>query len=120
MKFLLRVALMAVLFSYVFPAIVPGVSIHGGFWPQGIVAGFLFAFVGLCIGLLAALISVGTLGVGFFVLFVLQMFIPAVTLQVMSSWFPERLTVANWESAIVAGLCIWLLNFVLTSRTRSK
>jgi len=111
---------MAVLFSYVFPAIVPGVSVHGGFWPEGIVAGFLFAFVGFVLGLLATVISIGTLGIGFIVLVLLQMFIPAVTLQVMSSWFPERLTVVNWEAAIVAGLCIWLVNFVLNRLTSSK
>jgi len=119
MKFLIRLAFMAVLFTYVFPAIVPGVSISGGLWPHGFGAGFLFACVSFLFGLLAAVATVATLGLGLIVLVVLQVFIPAVILQVMSSWFPDLLTVANWESAIVAGLCIWLVNFVL-GRSWSK
>lgn len=124
MKLIARIIILALLFAYAFPAIVPGVSIHGGFWPQGIVAGALFTGVSLVVGLLAAIIGLGTFGVGLIVLFVLQMFIPAVTLQLTSYWFPERLTVASWEAAVVAGLCIWLVNYVFgrlgSSSTSSK
>lgn len=113
MKFILRVILMALLFSYVFPAVVPGVSIHGGFWPEGIICGVLFAFAGWVVGLLTGIFVVGTLGVGLIFVFFLQMIIPALTLQLASFWFPSHLTVANWEAAIVAGLIIWVVNFVL-------
>ena len=122
MNIVARIIIMALLFAYAFPAIVPGVSIHGGFWPQGIVCGALFTGVSVVVGLLAAIIGLGTFGIGLIVLVVLQMFIPAVTLQLTSYWFPERLTVSSWEAAVVAGLCIWLVNHVfgLLSRRSSK
>ncbi len=112
MNLVARIIIMALLFAYAFPAIVPGVAIHGGFWPQGIVCGALFTGVSVVVGLLAAVIGLSTFGIGLIVLVVLQMFIPAVTLQLTSFWFPERLTVASWEAAVVAGLCIWLVNHV--------
>ena len=124
MNIVARIIIMALLFAYAFPAIVPGVSIHGGFWPQGIVCGALFTGVSVVVGLLAAIIGLGTFGIGLVVLFCLQMFIPAVTLQLTSYWFPEHLTVASWEAAVVAGLCIWLVNYVFgrlgSSSTSSK
>ena len=124
MKFIVRVVILALLFAYAFPAIVPGVSIHGGFWPQGIVCGLLFTGVSFVVGLLAAIIGIGTFGIGLIVLFCLQMFVPALTLQLMASWFPNHLTVASWEAAVVAGLCIWLVNYVFgrlgSSTTSSK
>lgn len=123
MKLIARIIILALLFAYAFPAVVPGVSIHGGLWPQGIVCGVIFVGISLFVGLLAAIIGFGTFGIGLIVLFCLQMFIPAVTLQLMASWFPNHLTVNSWESAIVAGLCIWLVNYVfnrLGSNTSSK
>jgi hypothetical protein len=112
MKLIARIFILALLFAYAFPAIVPGVSIHGGLWPQGLVCGVIFVGVSFLVGILAAIIGIGTLGIGLIVLYCLQMFVPAVTLQLMASWFPDHLTVASWESAIIAGLCIWLVNFV--------
>jgi len=114
MKLIARIIILALLFAYAFPAVVPGVSIHGGLWPQGIVCGVIFVGVSFLVGLLAVLFTIGTLGIGYFLLVFLQMFIPAVTLQLMASWFPNHLTVSSWESAIVAGLCIWLVNFVFS------
>lgn len=112
MKLIARIIILALLFAYAFPAVVPGVSIHGGLWPQGIVCGVIFVGISFFVGLVAAIIGVGTFGLGLIVLFCLQMFVPALTLQLMASWFPNHLTVSSWESAIVAGLCIWLVNYV--------
>ncbi len=112
MKLIARIIILALLFAFVFPAVVPGVSIHGGLWPQGIAGGVIFVGVSFLVGLLAVLFTIGTLGIGYFVLLILQMFIPAVTLQLMAYVAPTYLTVSSWESAIVAGLCIWLVNYV--------
>jgi hypothetical protein len=60
MKIIARIVILALLFSYVFPAIVAGVSIHGGFWPQGIVCGLLFTGVSIVVGILAAIIGLST------------------------------------------------------------
>ena len=120
MKLIARIIVLALLFAFVFPAIVPGVSIHGGLWPQGIVCGFIFVGISIVVAILAAIIGIGTFGLGFIVLFLLQMFIPALTLQLMASCFPNHLTVTSWESAIVAGLCIWLVNYVFGLLGRSS
>lgn len=120
MKLIARIIVLALLFAFVFPAMVPGVSIHGGLWPQGIVCGVIFVGLSLLVGIVAAIIGIGTFGLGLIVLFFLQMFIPALILQLMASWFPNHLTVTSWESAIVAGLCIWLVNYVFGQLGRSS
>lgn len=120
MKFIVRVVLMALLFTFVFPTVAPGVQIHGTFWPEGIVCGLIFAGVSIVIGLLAAMFSFFTLGIGLVLLFILQMFIPALTLQLMANWFPNHLTVVNWEAAVVAGLCIWVVNYIFSRLGSSK
>jgi uncharacterized membrane protein YvlD (DUF360 family) len=120
MNFIVRVVLMALLFTFVFPTVAPGVQIHGAFWPEGIVCGLLFVGVGIVVGLLAVLFSFFTLGIGLVLLAILQMFIPALTLQLMATWFPGYLTVVNWEAAVIAGLCIWVVNFVLSRLGSSK
>jgi hypothetical protein len=107
-----RIIFLALLFAYAFPAIAPGVSIHGGLWPQGIFCGVTFVGVSFLVNLWGKIIGIFTLGIGLIVLFCLQMFVPAWTLQTMASWFPNGLTVSSSESAIVAGLCIWLVNYV--------
>ncbi len=106
MKFIAHILLSAILFSFVFPAIVPGIEMHGSFLPQGIICGFLFAVAGWLLGLFFGVV----------IIYILQMFIPVLQLQLMASWFPAYLSVDSWESATVGGLCIFTINWFLTKR----
>jgi|JI9StandDraft_1071089.scaffolds.fasta_scaffold11660_8 hypothetical protein len=116
MKFIAHIILSAILFSFVFPAIVPGIEMHGSFLPQGIICGFLFAVAGWFLGLFLSIFAFSTLGLGLVIIYVLQMFIPVLQLQLMASWFPGYLSVDSWESATVGGLCIFAINWLLTKR----
>ncbi len=116
MKFIAHILLSAILFSFVFPAIVPGIEMHGSFLPQGIICGFLFAVVGWFLSLFLSLFAISTLGLGLLMIYALQMFIPVLQLQLMASWFPGYLSVDSWESATVGGLCIFTINWLLTKR----
>lgn len=120
MKFIAHVLLSAVLFSFVFPAIVPGIQMHGSFFPEGIICGFLFAFAGWGLALILGLFIVGTAGLAIVILYVLQMLIPALQLQLMAAWFPSYITVVDWEAAIVGGLCIFAIDWLLTNRVTVK
>ena len=116
MKFIAHVLLSAILFSFVFPAIVPGIEMHGSFLPQGIICGFLFAVTGWFISLFLGMFAISTIGLGLIIIYFLQMFIPVLQLQLMASWFPAYLAVDSWESATVGGLCIFTINWFLTKR----
>ncbi len=116
MKFIAHILLSAILFSFVFPAIVPGIEMHGSFLPQGIICGFLFAVAGWFLSLFLSIFAFSTLGLGLVIIYVLQMFIPVLQLQLMASWFPGYLSVDSWESATVGGLCVFAINCLLTKR----
>ncbi|MBP6743919.1 MAG: hypothetical protein WC028_23540 [Candidatus Obscuribacterales bacterium] len=120
MKFIAHVLLSAVLFSFVFPAIAPGIQMHGSFVPEGIICGFLFAVAGWFLNIMLQLFVVGTLGLGLLIIYVFQIFIPVLQLQLMATWFPSYLTVISWESATVGGLCIFAINWLLTNRVTVK
>lgn len=120
MKFIAHALLSAVLFSFVFPAVAPGIQMHGSFFPEGIICGFLFAFAGWGLSLILGLFIFGTAGLGVIILWALQMLIPALQLQLMATWFPSYITVVDWEAAIVGGLCIFAINWLLTNRVTVK
>mgnify|MGYP003394243661 CR=1 FL=1 len=116
MKFIAHVLLSAVLFSFVFPVVAPGIQMHGSFFPEGIVCGFLFAFAGWGLAILLGMFIFGTAGLGVIFLYLFQMIIPALQLKLMAAWFPSYITVVDWEAAIVGGLCIFAIDWLLTNR----
>jgi hypothetical protein len=120
MKFIAHALLSAILFSFVFPAVAPGIQMHGSFFPEGIVCGFLFAFAGWGLALILGLFTFATLGFGMVLIWIFQLLIPALQLQLMAAWFPSYITVVDWEAAIVGGLCIFAINWLLTNRVTVK
>lgn len=111
MNFLVRVLLMAFLFTFVFPIVSPGVAIHGGFFPQGIVCGLLFAFTGWILGWIFGFFTVATFGLGLLLIWAFRILIPTLQLVLMSSLFPAHLTVVGWGAALVAGLLIFVIDY---------
>jgi len=120
MSFIIRLLAIAALFCYGFPAFLPGVAIHGTFWPQGIICALLFVLTGLGLGMLLLIFTIGTLGLGYIVIILLQALIPVLQLQLMSYWFPNHLMVSGWEAATIGGLCIFVLNWVLNRVLASR
>lgn len=128
LRLIVRVILTALLFSYVFPAVVPGVQFHGNFWPQAFIYAAAFSLVAWAvrwlIGLGALVFSVATLGIGALLVFLALIFgfwmIPAIQLQVFAYYFPEHFTVASWGSAIVAGLLLMVVNFLTQKSSASS
>lgn len=122
-RFLLRIALTAVLFCFVFPEVLSGVTFNGEFWPDGIIYATVFAItafvVNFVIALGAAAFAVATLGLGLILLWLARIFlfwlIPAVQLMVFAHYFPEQFQIAGWGSAILAGLLLMVVNIITNS-----
>lgn len=118
--FILRVFALGAVFAYFFPAFVPGVHLHGGFWPEAVVCGFLFALVGIGLVILLTVFTVLTLGLGSIITYIGLLVLPILQLQTLAYYFPERLTVDGWESATVGGICIWVVNVIFQVLRSSK
>ncbi|HMP51679.1 MAG TPA: phage holin family protein [Candidatus Melainabacteria bacterium] len=109
--FILRILLNAVVLMYILPEL-NGISFHGEFWPQAVVAGFLFVLVAYVVRWLLAAFTVFTLGLGaLYILFFFWM-IPALQLMLMAHWFPTYLTIEGWGPAIIGGIIFMLINMI--------
>lgn len=129
LKLALNVVLTAVLFCFVFPALLPGsVTFVGEFWPTGVLYAGIFTLtafaVNLVIGLAAMAFTVATLGIGAILLVLARIFlfwlIPAVQLMVFAHYFPEQFQVAGWIPAIIAGLLLMVVNIFTNSVTAKQ
>jgi len=105
---IIRVLVNAFLFAFVLP-IVGGISFHGSFWPEGIIAGILFGLVVHLVNLGLAVFTIGTLGLGI----IAYLFFPALSIQAMGWAFPQYLSVSSFGAAFLAGLVFWIGNSVL-------
>lgn len=105
-----RVLVNAFLFVFLLP-VVSGVSFHGSFWPEGIVAGILFGIVIHLVRAGLALFTVGTLGIGILAYLVF----PALIVEAMAWLFPQYLSVASFGAAFLAGLLFCVGNAILHS-----
>lgn len=109
--FILRILLNAVVLMYILPEL-NGISFHGEFWPQAVVAGFLFVLVAYIVRWLLAAFTFLTFGLGaLFILFFFWM-IPALQLMLMAHWFPGYITIEGWGSAIIGGIIFMLINMI--------
>jgi uncharacterized membrane protein YvlD (DUF360 family) len=107
---ILRVLVNAFLFVFLLP-VVSGITFHGAFWPEGIVAGVLFGIVVYLVNVGLALFTIGTLGIGALAYFVF----PALCIEAMAWLFPQYLSVSSFGAAFLAGILFWIGNAVLHS-----
>lgn len=115
--FLVRVALTALVFFYAFPRL-DGIAFHGALWPDAFIAAAIFSAVAWAVGglisLASTLFAIGTFGLGLFILipaFLLGFWmIPVLQLQAMAQMFPEYLSLASWQSAVIPGLLLLVVN----------
>lgn len=111
---IIRVLMNAFLFVFLLP-IVSGITFHGTFWPEGIVAGILFSIVIAVVDSLLFLFAVGTLGLGL----IAYLVFPALCLEAMAWAFPQYLTIASFGTAIIGGIVFWVGNAILTTALRA-
>lgn len=114
-QFLARVLINGLLLAFVLPKLLPSIAFHGNFWPEGVIAGFLFAIVVVGVDLLLYLFGVLTLGIGFVLRWLLWFVVPALQLLAMAHWFPEYLTIATFGSALLGGVVLMLVNALTNS-----
>ena len=110
MGLILRVVLNGFLLAMVFPKLFTDIHFHGQIWPEGIVAGLIFAIVVYVVECLLSVFSVLTLGVVWILRCLLWFLIPALQLWVMATWFPQFLTIGSIGSGILAGFVLMIVN----------
>jgi uncharacterized membrane protein YvlD (DUF360 family) len=116
MNFLIRVLVNGFLLAILLPALLPAnIAFHGQFWPEGVIAGFIFALVVYVVEVLLALFGVVTLGIGFIVRWLLWFVVPALQLLAMAHWFPQYLTVTTFGAALLGGFVLMLVNGLTNS-----
>ena len=114
-----RVIFNALVLMFILPA-VTSITMTGAFWPEAVVAGFIFAIVAHVINWLIKVFVFGTLGLGGILVFFFWWLIPAIQLLAMSSWFPQYLTVPGWGSAILGGFVFMIVNTVINKFVESE
>lgn len=127
-RFIVRIFLTAILFCFICPKIASGVQFHGQFWPDGVLYAAVFAVVAylvtLGIKLAETVFSLATLGLGLLIVIPLNLLgwwlVPAIQLQVFSSYYPEQFSVAGWGSAIWVGLLLMVVNGMTAAITTEK
>ncbi len=107
---IIRVLMNAFLFVFLLP-VVSGITFHGSFWPEGIVAGILFGIVVHLVRAGLTLFAIGTLGLGL----IAFLFLPAFCIQAMAWLFPQYLSVASFGAAFLGGILFWIGNAILHS-----
>ena len=119
-----RISLNGILLAVVLPRLFGDISFHGGLWPEGILAGLIFAIVAWVVDFLLAIVGVLTLGIGMVLRWFFWFLIPALQIWAMSAWFPQYLTVSSIQSAVLAGFVLMLVNAMtgrkLTGEAKKK
>lgn len=111
LSFVLRVLLNAVVLMYILPEL-SGITFHGEFWPQAMVAGLLFVVVSYVVMWLLKAFTVLTLGIGALYILLFFWMIPAMQLMLMAHWFPQYLTIDGWTPAIIGGIIFMIINLI--------
>ncbi len=111
LSFVLRVLLNAVVLMYILPEL-SGITFHGEFWPQAMVAGLLFVVVSYVVMWLLKAFTVLTLGIGALYILLFFWMIPAMQLMLMAHWFPQYLTIDGWTRAIIGGIIFMIINLI--------
>lgn len=127
MKFLLRTALTAFAFAFVFPNI-EGLSFTGSFFPDAVAYALMFAVFAWIVNVVArlatAVLAIGTFGLGLIVLVPMWIFgfwlLPAWGLMWLADFAPAHLTVAGWVPAAIGGLVMLFINLVTNNWSSSS
>lgn len=114
-QFLARVLINGLLLAFILPALLPSIAFHGAFWPEGVVAGALFALVVVGVELLLNVFGLVTLGIGFILRWLLWFVVPALQLLAMAHWFPQYLTVGSFGAALLGGFVLMIVNGLTNS-----
>ena len=116
MKLIGHFFITAVFFTVILPLLVPGIQVHGGI-VAGFVCSILFVVAGWIVAFLVSLFAIGTLGLALILARVFQMLIPGIQLMLMASLAPSVITIDSWGSAIVGGICIFVIDWYFTDRS---
>ncbi|MBX9695568.1 MAG: hypothetical protein K2Z81_24505 [Cyanobacteria bacterium] len=119
MSLIFRILLNGFILVMVLPGVFHDIKFHGDFWPQGVIAGLIFAVVVWLVELALAVFGILTLGLGFILRYVLWFLVPALQLWAMGHYFPQYLTIGSAQSDILAGFLLMLVN-VITGIDRKK
>lgn len=121
MRLIIRLVLTALAFTTVLP-IIPGISFHGNFLAAlgiSIVFGLMLWAVELVISGIAAVWTIGSLGLALLWLIPAWLFgfwlLPAVALMLTASMFPDHLVINGFLPAALAGIALLLVG-LLTSK----
>ena len=125
-RYLIRLALIAAAFYFVFPMI-PGVQFHGNF-VYAVGAGALFAFLGWIVEsvaiALSTILTIGTFGLALVVLIPAWLLgfwlLPAVVLKLVADFMPATLAFTGWMPAIWGGLIMLLIGIVTSGDVRNR
>ncbi len=125
-RYLVRLALIACAFYFLFPKM-PGTQFHGDFL-TALGAGVLFAFVGWIVESLAiaisAIVAIGTLGIGLLVLIPLWLLgfwlLPAIVLRSVADIMPATLAFSGWMPAIWGGLIMLVIGIGTSGDTHKR
>lgn len=117
MKVIWHLFVTAVFFTVILPLLVPGIQVHGGLY-GGFVCTILFVLAGWAVAFLVGFLTIGTLGIAYILAWVFQIFIPGVQLMLMANWAPGTISIDSWGSAIMGGICIFVINWYFTSKDK--
>lgn len=125
-RFVLRLALTACAFYFLFP-IIPGVHFQGTF-VHALLAGALFGFFGWIVEwaaiLLSAMLTISTLGMALFILIPAWLFgfwlLPALVLRMVADVMPSTLAFAGWIPAIWGGLIMLFIGVITSGKLYSQ
>jgi uncharacterized membrane protein YvlD (DUF360 family) len=125
-RYLIRLALIASAFYFIFP-LIPGIQFHGNFG-YALGAGVLFAFLGWIVESIAiaisAILTIGTFGMALFVLlpaWILGFWLlPALVLTYVADIMPATLSFTGWWPAIWGGLVMLCIGIVTSGHFEER
>lgn len=99
---------------------IPGFSFHGQFLPHALIYAVVFALTAFVVNAAAYLatgvVSLVTLGLALLVIWPLRLLgwwlLAAYQLMIVARMFPEHLSISGWQSALLAGLVVMVVNFL--------
>jgi len=115
MKLLWHFFITALFFTIILPLLVPGIQVHGGIY-GGFVCSILFVIAGWAVAFLVGLFTISTLGLALLLAWIFQILIPGLQLMLVASWAPSIITIDGWGSAIMGGICIFIINWYFTGK----
>jgi uncharacterized membrane protein YvlD (DUF360 family) len=125
-RYLIRLALIACAFYFIFPTI-HGIVFHGNFL-HALLVGAVFAFIGWAVESLAiaasAILAIGTLGIALIILIPAWLLgfwvLPAIALKLVADFMPASLSISGWTPAIWGGLVMLVIGICTSGDIHKK